>query len=250
MTVPGGTPSDDVPDILATGRSGVTTIFASMTSRHPEGRDAAYLRWHTFDHRPEQYRLPGLRSSLRLVSTPECRAARAVSADHYDAVDHIVTYFFADLAGLEMGRTLTEALQQVGRIPEMLPSVEAAVFRMEGIAAAPRIKVGADVLPWWPSRGVYVLMERGAAPAGDLAEVPSVGGVWWASMAQLQVGLQPFDAEDRLQLSYCFLDEDPVTAAAQLAPVLDDRWASQEIVPLLAAPFHTVAGYDFDRHLP
>jgi hypothetical protein len=173
-----------------------------------------------------------------------------VSADHYDAVDHIVTYFFADLAGLEMGRTLTEVLQQAGRIPEMLPSVEAAVFRLEGITAAPRIKVGADVLPWWPSRGVYVLMERGAAPAGDLAEVPGVGGVWWASLAQLQVGLQPFEAHNQLQLAYCFLDDDPVAAAAQLAPVLNDRWASQEIVPLLAAPFHTVAGYDFDRHLP
>jgi hypothetical protein len=221
-----------------------------MTSRHPEGRDAEYLRWHTFDHRPEQYRLPGLRSSLRLVSTPDCRAARAVSTDRYDAVDHIVTYFFADPAGLELGRTLTEALQEAGRIPEMLPSVEAAVFRLEGITAAPRIKVGADVLPWWPSRGVYVLMERGPAPAGDLAAVPGVGGVWWASLAQLQVGLQPFDADDQLQLAYCFLDADPVIAAAQLAPVLHDRWASQEIVPLLAAPFHPVAGYDFDRHLP
>jgi hypothetical protein len=249
-SVPGGTPSDDVPSILATGRSGVTTIFASMTSRHPEGRDAEYLRWHTFDHRPEQYRLPGLRSSLRLVSTPECRAARPVSAEHYDAVDHIVTYFFADLAGLEIGRTLTEALQEAGRIPEMLPSVEAALFRLEGITAAPRIKIGADVLPWWPSRGVYVLIERGAAPAGDLTDVPGVGGVWWASLTQLQVGLQLFNTNDGRQLTYCFLDDDPVTTAAQLAPVLDDRWASQEIVPLLAAPFYPVAGYDFDRHLP
>jgi hypothetical protein len=221
-----------------------------MTSRHPEGRDAEYLRWHTFDHRPEQYRLPGLRSSLRLVSTPDCRASRAVSAGHYDAVDHIVTYFFGDLTGLEAGRALTEALQQAGRIPEMLPSVEAAVFRMEGITAAPRIKVGADVLPWWPVRGIYVLIERGAARAGDLAEVPGVGGVWWASRAQLQVGLRPFEAGDQVQLTYCFLDEDPVATAAQLAPVLHDRWADQEIVPLLAAPFHTVAGYDFDRYLP
>jgi hypothetical protein len=221
-----------------------------MTSRHPEGRDAEYLKWHTFDHRPEQYRLPGLRSSLRLVSTPACRGARAVSADRYDAVDHLVTYFFADLAGLEVGRALTEALRQVGRIPEMLPSVEAAVWRLDGITAAPQIKVGADVLPWWPSRGVYVLIERGAAPAGDLTEVPGVGGAWWASLTQLQVGLEPFNTDDRRQLTYCFLDDDPVAAAAQLAPALADRWASQEIVPLLAAPFHLVAGYDFDRHLP
>jgi hypothetical protein len=221
-----------------------------MTSRHPEGRDAEYLKWHTFDHRPEQYRLPGMRSSLRMVSTPDCRAARAVSAEHYDAVDHIVTYFFADVAGLEVGRGLTESLQQAGRIPEMLPSVEAAVFRLEGITAAPRIKVGADVLPWWPCRGVYVLVERGAAPASDLIEVPGVGGAWWASLTQLQVGLQAFDADDRRQLTYCFLDDDPVAVAAQLAPALEERWASQEMAPLLAAPFHPVTGYDYDRHLP
>ena len=71
-----GTPSDEVDEILATGRSGVTTIFVSMSARHPRGADAEYLAWHSLDHRPEQYRLATLRSSVRLVSTPSCRAAR------------------------------------------------------------------------------------------------------------------------------------------------------------------------------
>lgn len=74
-----GTPSDEIDGVLATGDGGITTLFVSMATRHPEGRDAEYLRWHSLDHRPEQHRLAAVRASLRLVSTPECRAARASS---------------------------------------------------------------------------------------------------------------------------------------------------------------------------
>ena len=38
-----GTPSDDVSEMLTTGRTDVTTIYVSMTERHPEGSDAEYL---------------------------------------------------------------------------------------------------------------------------------------------------------------------------------------------------------------
>ena len=40
MAVLVGTPSDDVSEILATGQIDITTVFVSMTARHPEGRDA------------------------------------------------------------------------------------------------------------------------------------------------------------------------------------------------------------------
>ena len=75
LTLP-GTPSDDVDGVLAAGRGEIGTLFVSMARRHPDGHDAEYLRWHTLDHRPEQHRLAGVRASLRLVSTPACRAAR------------------------------------------------------------------------------------------------------------------------------------------------------------------------------
>src|SRR6516165_7138581 len=87
------TPSDAAPEVLATGRSDITCMFVSMSARHPEGRDAEYLRWHCFDHRPEQYRLASMRSPIRLVSTPACRAARPVSDHPFDDIDHVMTYF-------------------------------------------------------------------------------------------------------------------------------------------------------------
>src|SRR5580698_7225637 len=110
-----GTPSDDVADVLATGDGDITTLFVSMATRHPEGTDAEYLRWHTLDHRPEQHRLSAVRASLRLVSTPACRAARAVRHERFDRIDHVQTYFFTDIAGLDGFLTLSTALGDAGR---------------------------------------------------------------------------------------------------------------------------------------
>jgi len=269
MPVLAGNPSDDVPSILAEGRSGVTTIYMSMSARHPHAQDAEYLRWHSFDCRPEQHRLPQLRASLRLVSTPACRAARARSEGIYDSVDHVMTYFFADPAGLPSFAKLTEALRSAGRKPYMdgrdgseemrlLPQLQTGLYRLDGMAAAPRIKVGADVLPWWPLRGAYLLVERGQSPARDLTQVPGVGGAWWGPTfepdAEFSARANQMAAADlvtdELHVTYCFLDDDPVAVSEYLRPVLEKRWADIGLVPLLAAPFYPVVGCDFDRHLP
>ena len=146
-----GTPSDDAERVLALGGSVADLVYVSMSARHPEGRDVDYLRWHFFDHRPEQYRLEAIRGSLRLVSTPECRAARAASDERFDATDHVMNYFFSDPSGLEPFHDLGRELGKVGRIPELLPAVERGVYAFDGRAAAPDAKVGADVLPWWPA---------------------------------------------------------------------------------------------------
>jgi hypothetical protein len=171
-----GISSDDAPSILATGRTEVSTIYVSMSERHPDGRDRDYLEWHSLDHRPEQHRLPSLRASFRVVSTPACRAARAASSERYDGADHVMTYLFTDVAGLSGFLELNAAMAEVGRTPYLLPTVERAVYRLDGTAAAPRVKVGADVLPWWPATGVYILVERGSASPAALVDIPGVVG--------------------------------------------------------------------------
>jgi hypothetical protein len=45
MTLP-GTPPDEVDGVLATGSGEISTLFVSMARRHPQGRDAEYLRWY------------------------------------------------------------------------------------------------------------------------------------------------------------------------------------------------------------
>jgi hypothetical protein len=243
---PPGTPSDQASDILETGRGDITTIFLSLSARHPDGDDAEYLRWHTLDHRPEQYRLQGIRSSLRLVSTPACRAARAASDPMLDATDHVMTYFFANTTPLKAFNDLAVALRQRGRMSYLLPSVQRAVYTVQERVAAPRIKLGADVLPWWPANGMYLLVEMGSAALDALPDVPGVAGIWRAAAAS-----SPFSgAEPGQQIAFLFLDDDAVETARRLRPILEKRWEKFSLRPLLAAPFYTLVPYEWSRNLP
>jgi hypothetical protein len=242
-----GTPSDRLPAVLAAGKTDVTTIFVSLSARQAEGRDEDYLEWHSLDHRPEQYRINGLRHSLRLVSTPDCRSRRAASVPRYDPVDHVMTYFFADLTDLEQFNTLSDALP-ADRRPLTLPSVEMGVYRLTGKFAAPRTVTGADVLPWRPACGVYLLVENRATPPEDLVSVDGVAGAWWGSGVAVDA---PFSI-DRLgqQISYLFLDEEPEDMAERLRVPLQRRWDRDGTVPELAAAFHPVVPFEWGRYLP
>lgn len=243
-----GTPSDQVPGVLAEGRGDVTTLFVSMARRHPDGTDADYLRWHTLDHRPEQHRMSAVRASLRLVSTPACRSARAFSRDRHDDIDHVMTYFFTDPGGMESFLSLSKALGEAGRKLPLLPPVERGVYDVAEKVAAPRVKVGADVLPWWPTRGVYLLLETAGSAPTELLDVDGVAGVW--SATALPVGARLANAPAGQTLSYCFLDDDPVDTARRLAPALTTRWQDTGAQPLFAAPFYPVVPHEWDRHVP
>jgi hypothetical protein len=246
-----GTPSDDLPAVLAAGATDVSMIFVSMTAREPGGRDAEYLEWHSLDHRPEQYRVAGLRHSVRLVSTPACRAARAHSDARYAGVDHVMTYYFAQTAALDLFSALSAALSGERR-PFRLPTIAGGYFRLAGKVAARRAMAGADVIPWRPARGVYLLVEQGAQSPAALADVAGVAGIWWHDGgASPAPGSAPLVADNAgVQLTYCFTDDDPVQTAENLRRALEQRWASGEAVPLLAAPFHTVVPFEWSRYLP
>jgi hypothetical protein len=243
-----GTPSDQVPAIADCGSGDIGALFLSMARRHPEGRDADYLRWHTLDHRPEQQRLPGLRTSLRVVSTPACRAARAACDPAFAAVDHVMTYFFADVGGLASFGRLAGLLRDAGRSPFILEPVERGTYAVESRIAAPGTTAGSDVLPWVPVPGIYLLLERGEAEgdAAALADVAGIAGVWRASSVPTEFS----SAGAGQQLHLCFLDADPLDVARRLRPVLAARWRSPSLAPLLAAPFYSVVPFEWDRHLP
>lgn len=95
-------------------------------------------------------------------------------------------------------------------------------------------------------RGVYLLLEENAVPADAMAEVPGVAGVWSGGA----IASEYASAAPGQQITYCFLDEDPVVAAGQLRPVLERRWATTVARPMLAAPFCSVVPHEWDRYLP
>lgn len=241
-----GAATDETPEILATGDADITCLFVSMAKRHPDGDDANYLRWHTLDHRPEQQRLSSVRTSLRLVSTPECRAARMAGDAALDAIDHVQIYYFASLEGLQGFNELSIALRNAGRTPFVLPPVQRGVYRVGDCVAAPRVKIGADVLPWLPIKGAYLLLEEGKAKCDELSGFDGVAGIWSAQLVESAYG----NTKDEQQLSVCFLDDDPVVVANRFINVLQERWSRRQISPLLAAPFYCVVPYEWERYLP
>ena len=217
-----------------------------MAKKHPAGADADYLRWHTLDHRPEQQRLPAIRTSLRVVSTPACRQARAACDPDFAAVDHVMAYFFTGLEGLDSFNALSIALRNAGRSPFILPPVQRGLYTVASRTAASRVRVGADVLPWLPVRGVYLLLEQGQRTPASLTGVPGVAGVWCADAVPSRFT----SAGESQRLTLCFCDGDPVDTAARLRPVLEQRWNNGGVHPLLAAPFYSIVPFEWNRYLP
>ena len=75
-----------------------------------------------------------------------------------------------------------------------------------------------------------------------------IGGIW--SVASQDVDERLASAQSGQLLTYCFLDDDPVAVAERLRPVLTARWSKGDVEPLLAAPFHPVVPYQWDRYVP
>ena len=97
-------------------------------------------------------------------------------------------------------------------------------------------------------RGTFLLLEQGSAPPGSLIDVEGVAGAWWHAGAAID---EPIHVDRRgLQISYLFLDDDPVDVATRLVPALSQRWRETDVVPLLAAPFYAVVPFEWGRHLP
>ena len=70
-------------------------------------------------------------------------------------------------------------------------------------------------------------------------------------VASRQYGPVPVSTDNQgLQLTYCYLDDDPVDAGVRLREPLDARWKETDVKPLLAAPFYTPVPFEWDRYLP
>jgi hypothetical protein len=91
-------------------------------------------------------------------------------------------------------------------------------------------------------------VETGSASPGALLETGGVSGAWWGTGTATE---SPFVLDRRgRQITYLFLEEDPVLVARRLRSPLSRRWEDGRATPLLAAPFHVVVPYEWSRYLP
>jgi hypothetical protein len=75
-----------------------------------------------------------------------------------------------------------------------------------------------------------------------------VAGIWWY---RGNIAPQEFKVDSRgRQITYCYLDGDPIKAAEQLGELMRRRWASGNVQGLLAAPFYCPVPYEWSRYAP
>ena len=141
---------------------------------------------------------------------------------------------------MELGRELHE----VDRFHQHRRAHLSGPFLVDGAAAAPRVLVSAEAVPYRPNRGVYVVVaesdEPGVDPPGlDIGaalEVPGVAGVWTFRprddfAARWKTG--------RRTITVCWLDDEPLA----VAPGLDARLSG---ALAFAGPFETVVPWQWD----
>lgn len=249
------------------GKSGpgkVRVGFFSFTEVTDPAAHRSYNEWHQLDHLPEQFPIPGVAWGQRWVSTPACRAARAVDGALLAPIHYLTLYLMTEpvpetlRAFAELGRHLHE----VGRFHEQRRSHLSGPFDAISAAAAPRVLVSASAVPFRPCTGVYVVVEEAPAGAEDalraevdpgrVLAVPGVAGVWSFAAAA------PFaaHADDPIasrwrpgahRITVCFLDGDPLAVAEAVAPVLVDNGRGPAgLGTRFAGPFETITPWRWD----
>jgi hypothetical protein len=232
----------------------------SLSASTPDGDDSRYLRWHQLDHLPQQYSIEGVLHGARWVSTPECRAARPVQSDRLAPVNHVVHYLMSEPVDRTVDEffALRDRLIEIGRFPERLPNRLVAGVTVVGRYAAASAEVSADVIPFRPNLGAYLVIERAADPevstpvpwhddtVAALLALDGVAGMWTFAPS----GLRPDEfSRSGYSVGLLYLDDDPVAVAPGVNRLLKARWdADDAIAPALGAPFVTLRPWTWDEH--
>jgi hypothetical protein len=218
--------------------------FFSFTEITDPAQHAAYNAWHQLDHLPEQYPLAGIVYGQRWVSTPACRAARAVNGPALDPIHYVTCYLMAEPIEqtLEDFFALGAELRRLDRFFAARHAHLTGPFGVVDAAAAPRVLVSAAAVPFRPNRGVYVIVAEASTPGVDshaLLAQPGVAGVWtFATNPELSD--RRWSAGSR-RITVAWLDDDPLAVAAQLAPMVGERAGVE-----FAGPFEAITPWAWD----
>jgi hypothetical protein len=232
----------------------VSVGFFSFTEITDSSEHRSYNEWHQLDHMPEQYPLAGIVAGQRWVSTPACRARRAVSEGLLDPIHYMTLYLMGEplettLAGF---KDLAARLRVDGRFHSQRRSRLSGPFDRESIAVAGRVRISAEAVPYRPNRGVYVVVEGRSGPRHPehpdrlvpLTEVDGVVGAWAFSAGAHAESREWLTGEHRITV--CWLDDDPLAVAGRLEPVLARQWAEDAVTPVLAGPFESITPWAWD----
>jgi hypothetical protein len=233
--------------------------LTAVTAAERADEETKYLRWHLLDHMPEQYRLPGVVHGLRWIADQQHCDARLVARPPLDRLGNIVHYIFADPVEQTLADfiDLGAELRDVGRFPVARKPLRLSALRLHAHYASPRASVSAEVIPFRPHRGVMVLIEEPvdgraerwlhwlhAEHYATLLDHFGTAGAWMFDTPVAPQRPSPAWAGERHFVTVIYLDEDPIETTARLAPLIEQRWASGEVRPILAAPLRSMIAWE------
>jgi hypothetical protein len=158
---------------------------------------------------------------------------------------------------------LGDELRAVGRFHPHRRARLSGPLSVAASAAAPRVLVSAEAVPYRPNRGVYVVVrERPAAPSGPpgpaddpaadpademaarLLEAPGVAGVW-TFVSDPRFERHRWRPGSR-SITVCYLDEEPLEVAPSLGALVGNTEMPPDRPVLFAGPFETITPWRWD----
>jgi hypothetical protein len=221
--------------------------FFSFTEITDPGEHHSYNEWHQLDHMPEQFPLDGIAYGQRWVSTPACRAARAVSEPPLDPIHYMTLYLMTEPVERTLAefRQLGRDLRAVGRFHLHRRAQLSGPFPLRDAAVASRVLISAEAVPYRPNLGVYVEVEEldGGDDAGGAERIrtvhlpalcaqPGVAGAWSF-------------ADELRRVTVTWLDARPLDMNDRLAPIVASRRERSGSRTVFAGSFETITPWQW-----
>jgi hypothetical protein len=203
--------------------------FFSFTEVTDPREHRSYNEWHQLDHMPEQFPLRGIAYGQRWVSTPACRAARAASTELLDPIQYVTLYLMTEPVDetLRDFFALGKELHEQDRFHQHRKAHLSGPFSLVATAAAARVLISAEAVPFRPHRGIYVVVQ----PTDPLAmsvdaavSMPGVAGTWAF-------------ADEQLRITVMWCDGDVLDVAARVGKIDGAEFAG---------PFETITPWQWD----
>jgi hypothetical protein len=221
--------------------------FFSFTEITDPGEHHSYNEWHQLDHMPEQFPLDGIAYGQRWVSTPACRAARAVSEAPLDSIHYMTLYLMTEPVERTLAefRQLGRDLRAVGRFHLHRRARLSGPFVLCDAAVAPRVLISAEAVPYRPNLGVFVEVEE--RPDGDdAAGQEQIRGVHLPALcAQPGVAGAWSFADEQRRVTVTWLDAPPRDMSDRLAPIVARRRESATGRTVFAGSLETITPWQW-----
>lgn len=235
----------------------VAAGFFSLTPPAPADDDGGYLRWHLLDHMPEQYSIPGIVQGMRWIADGDYAKHRVVGNGELADLGNAVCYLMSEPvqptydAFMDLGARLRE----VGRFPEVRPSLQTRLLALESCHAAPAAMVSAEVVPFRPHRGVLLIVEEPndsetawhnwlvAEHHPALLHLDGIAGVWSFHSTDTWA-LRPTCEGPPQRITVVFLDADPIATTNAVSSKIEERWSSRAVRPIFAGPLRTMIEWE------